>query len=143
VLWGGLHGAALVIEHSIADWRRRLGSASPFSPRLGHLLGVIASFHFVCLTWIFFRASDLPHALAFLQGFARIDVLPHQITPLTLLLLAGTMAAQFLPEDRLARLEAVIGRVPLTVQGLAVGLAIITIDACGPPGVAPFIYFQF
>ena len=50
---------------------------------------------------------------------------------------------QFLPRDRVERVEAVAVRVPLAAQGALLGLAIVAIDAIGPEGVAPFIYFQF
>ena len=57
VLWGGLHGAALVVEHS----RRGRG------PRLPPVLAWAATFLFVCLAWIPFRAPDLDTAWAFAE----------------------------------------------------------------------------
>ena len=49
----------------------------------------------------------------------------------------------FLPEDALERVETRVGRLPLLLQGALAGAAIVAIDALGPDGVAPFIYFQF
>jgi D-alanyl-lipoteichoic acid acyltransferase DltB (MBOAT superfamily) len=138
VIWGALHGAALVAEHWAAE---RLGPRPP--SRWRRALATVATFHFVCLTWIFFRSSDLDHAWAFLEGFARLDVAPSHVTPLTLLLILGTLVTQFLPADRLGRIETAVARVPLALQGALVGAAIVAIEACGPAGVAPFIYFQF
>ncbi len=136
VIWGGLHGTALVVEHLAA----RRSAPTTGLPRA---LAIIATFHFVCLTWIFFRSTDLTAAFDFIGGFARWDVAAQQIKPLTLLLIAGALASQFLPADRLARIEAWWVRFPMAAQGAAVGFAIVLLAACSPDGVPPFIYFQF
>lgn len=144
VIWGGLHGAMLVVEHLWEGWRSAGAAARPAAVSgWRRALGVALTFHFVCLTWIFFRSADLGQALGFLSGFADWGRPVTQLTPLTALLLAGMMAAQFLPADRLARLERVLAPLPLMVKGAAAGLVVLLIDACGPDGVAPFIYFQF
>src|SRR5579871_3204072 len=52
VAWGALHGSALVVEHWLREHVRL-----PRGP-LWRALGVVLTFHFVCLTWIFFRAPD-------------------------------------------------------------------------------------
>jgi len=138
VIWGALHGLALVAEH----WaREHLGIR--LSGRLWHAAGIFLTFHFVCLTWIFFRAPDFAHAFLYLDGLTRISAKLTLASPFLLLLVFGTLAAQFLPPDRMERIEAAIGRMPMALQGALVGLAIVAIDAFGPSGVAPFIYFQF
>jgi alginate O-acetyltransferase complex protein AlgI len=129
VLWGGLHGAALVAEHGT-------------KPSLPKGLRIFLTFHFVCLTWIFFRAADLDAALAFLAGFARSSA-PSLLSPYLALILFGGLAAQFLPPDLPARIERAIQRVPAYGLGLATGLAILLVDVMAPEGVAPFIYFRF
>ncbi|MBW8857830.1 MAG: MBOAT family protein, partial [Bradyrhizobium sp.] len=60
VLWGTLHGLALVI---CALWRR-------YGPRLPALLGWALTVIFVLLTGIIFRAGTLDAALHILQGLA-------------------------------------------------------------------------
>ncbi len=52
IVWGGLHGIALVIFR----WWQRIGF------RLHRALGVLLTFAFVHLTWIFFRAPSLGDA---------------------------------------------------------------------------------
>lgn len=134
VIWGALHGIWLAVEHALGlreprGWRRALA--------------ILVTFHFVCLTWIFFRAPDLGGALAYLAGFARLAQPAELITPLIVLLLAMMAIGQFLPRHRVERAEAVATRLPFAVQGALLGLLIVAIDAMGPEGVAPFIYFQF
>ena len=59
VIWGGLHGIALIVHREFvrwtgtaeAWWRRPLALAAPF-----------LCFYWICITWIFFRAQDLKDA---------------------------------------------------------------------------------
>ncbi|HTS92223.1 MAG TPA: MBOAT family O-acyltransferase [Stellaceae bacterium] len=139
VTWGALHGFALVIERAI---RERFRDRPHLGP-LARIVATVATFHFVCLTWVFFRAPDFEHAFLYLEGFTRLSAPITLASPFVLLLVFGTLAAQFLPVDRVERLEALLARAPMLLQGALLGLAIVTIDSFGPAGVAPFIYFQF
>jgi lysylphosphatidylglycerol synthetase-like protein (DUF2156 family) len=139
VIWGALHGLALVVERAT---RERFRTSAMLGP-VARAAAIVATFHFVCLTWIFFRAPDFAHAFAYLEGFARLASPVTLASPFVLVLVFGTLAAQFLPEDRVERLEAWLTRAPLALQGALLGLGIVAIDSFGPAGVAPFIYFQF
>jgi hypothetical protein len=66
VIWGGLHGAYLMINHGWAALARKIGW--PSDSRLWRLASVAITFAAVCLAWVFFRATDLPRALAIVQG---------------------------------------------------------------------------
>ncbi|HVM79107.1 MAG TPA: MBOAT family O-acyltransferase [Stellaceae bacterium] len=139
VTWGALHGLALVLERAIRERFRDRPALGP----LARAAATVATFHFVCLTWIFFRAPDFEHAFLYLEGFTRLSAPVTLANPFILLLVFGTLAAQFLPADRVERLEALLARAPMVFQGALLGLAIVAIDSFGPAGVAPFIYFQF
>ncbi|HLY56606.1 MAG TPA: MBOAT family protein, partial [Stellaceae bacterium] len=139
VIWGGLHGALLVGEHLLWPDRKTL----PSWPWWKRALGIVVTFHLVCLTWIFFRSPDLDHALSYLAGFSALSQAPAAASPFVLTLLALGMLLHFLPRDRIARLEVLAARIPMPLQGALVGAGIVAIDALGPSGVAPFIYFQF
>jgi D-alanyl-lipoteichoic acid acyltransferase DltB (MBOAT superfamily) len=130
VIWGALHGAWLILE--------RLTGAE----RWPRWLGIFVTFHFVCLCWIFFRAQDAGSAFAFLAGFARWEE-SSLLTPYLAILMLGMAGAQFLPRDRVERVERALAGVPLWLIGAGTGLAILAIDRMGPEGVAPFIYFAF
>jgi hypothetical protein len=47
------------------------------------------------------------------------------------------------PRDLPGRLARLVGAQPAWVWGVTAGIAVAMIDALGPEGVAPFIYFQF
>lgn len=66
IIWGGIHGVWLSIERLVT---RRAGHVrrDEDSPRqrrfLPGVLMAILVFHGVCLSWVFFRAQDLPSAI--------------------------------------------------------------------------------
>ena len=62
VVWGGLHGAGLAAERKLAV--RKSATRRP----VGVWMKRILIFHFVCLTWIFFRATSLRAAWQMLKG---------------------------------------------------------------------------
>ena len=52
IFWGALHGVALAF-HKL--WK--VAYPSHFSGRLTRIAGIIITFHFVCLCWIFFKCT--------------------------------------------------------------------------------------
>lgn len=73
VVWGLLNGSALVVLRML---RLARGASAVKPPRLEgvpDLFRIGATFSFVCFTWIFFRASDLPTALLIVE---RIILVP-------------------------------------------------------------------
>jgi alginate O-acetyltransferase complex protein AlgI len=58
LVWGLLHGAALVMLHGLARFRISV-------PRW---VAILATFHFVTFAWIFFRAPDFPSAIRVAAG---------------------------------------------------------------------------
>jgi alginate O-acetyltransferase complex protein AlgI len=63
VVWGLLHGCFLVLE------RTRFGRAMEAAPAL---VGSVYTLAVVLIAWVFFRADDLAHALAYLGAMAGI-----------------------------------------------------------------------
>ncbi|MBI3223147.1 MAG: MBOAT family protein [Nitrosomonadales bacterium] len=68
VIWGGLHGIYLVINHGWQSLRSALGQnpEAPLSWPL-HLMSGLFTFLAVTLAWVFFRASDLHTATTIAQ----------------------------------------------------------------------------
>jgi alginate O-acetyltransferase complex protein AlgI len=62
VVWGGLHGSALAVERKLT--RGKSTTRRPLPLWIKRIL----IFHFVCLTWIFFRAPSVGAAWAMLKG---------------------------------------------------------------------------
>lgn len=70
VLWGGLHGAYLVINHG---WRKITGSDAAASGRLARLIGVLLTFIVVVAAWVPFRAANFDATLTMLGGMAGMN----------------------------------------------------------------------
>jgi D-alanyl-lipoteichoic acid acyltransferase DltB (MBOAT superfamily) len=59
VIWGGLHGSYLVINHAWSNLRKQLGQDLKQSSLLGRICGRSITFFAVVLAWVFFRAETL------------------------------------------------------------------------------------
>jgi alginate O-acetyltransferase complex protein AlgI len=138
VIWGGLHGAALVAQR---EWERHgLGRAIPGA--VGTLLGTLLTFWWVCFAWIFFRSQDLETALAVARSWVLFDSSGPRTfgwAPIwTFLGLAAVHAVSYL---RLVQLA--VDRLPAWAFALLYGALIPPALAFMNGAVQPFIYFQF
>ncbi|MBF0142363.1 MAG: MBOAT family protein [Magnetococcales bacterium] len=61
LLWGGLHGGFLIINHG---WRRWTGPSQGTGGRLGNWLGWLLTFLAVVFAWVPFRAKSLEGAVS-------------------------------------------------------------------------------
>ncbi|HTZ38206.1 MAG TPA: MBOAT family protein [Stellaceae bacterium] len=138
VMWGALHGGGLAVERMLIPRRDRPTSA------IGRIVSWLVVFHFVCLAWIFFRAEDFAVAGVFIArlGVGWSEPL-QQAAPATVALILVGMAGQFLPPGSFERAGRALEGVPYWGLGAVTGLALAVINALGPEGIAPFIYFRF
>ena len=65
VVWGGIHGAGLCLERW---WRSRPGYVERPSTFWNRTWARVATFHVVCLAWIFFRADSFGTAWDLITG---------------------------------------------------------------------------
>ncbi|MGH0035942.1 MAG: MBOAT family O-acyltransferase [Myxococcota bacterium] len=74
VIWGLLHGGALALTRFVHE-RRGVAPTEPLLPgRLYRLFSIVATFHFVSLAWIFFRAQTFDTAFTILAGLVGIHL---------------------------------------------------------------------
>ena len=70
VVWGGLHGLFLAV-HKFLLRGKKTDINSWGNNQLGYLndfVGIILTFHLVCLAWIFFRAPSFSVAYSYING---------------------------------------------------------------------------
>ncbi len=134
IAWGALHGAGLCVERV---WKR-LGLVS--WPRW---VGVLITFHVVCLGWILFRSDSFAAAGVYLQGLMDWSQPVAVLTPFFVVMIVLGLAMHLLPPRALERIAQAIQPLPSPAVGMALGLALMVVEALRPEGVAPFIYFQF
>ncbi len=137
VAWGGLHGAGLCVERVWRETKPKAWKAWP------SWVGLIITFHVVCLGWILFRAESFAAAMEVLKGLGRWGQPMEMVTPFLLVLTVAGLAIHFLPPRALETAAGGLKRLPSPAAGLALGLAVLMVEALRPEGVAPFIYFQF
>jgi hypothetical protein len=107
------------------------------------VLATLLVFHFVCLTWVFFRADSYATVLTYLGGLAALTPGFSQASAFSVGLIGLGLAMQFVPGDLSNRIAARLVTVPDWTLATGAGLAVAAIAAMGPDGIAPFIYFQF
>jgi alginate O-acetyltransferase complex protein AlgI len=138
VIWGLLHGAALVVE-------RMLGvTGEGGHRRVPAVVSWFITFHLVCLAWVFFRAPSLDGAQAYLSTlFSCAEIVSTTVTPLVTLMLVFGALTQIIPNAWFDRLEASYDRASIAVKVAIPFVVIFLVAVAAPGGVPPFIYFQF
>ena len=68
IVWGGLHGIYLVINHLWHGIRRKLGQDISNSSIIGRLSGGLITFIAVVVAWVFFRSDSLQSGLSITQS---------------------------------------------------------------------------
>ncbi len=140
VVWGAVHGAALVLERR---WQLRREASGAEPGPLSPVLRWVVTFHVVCLAWIFFRAESFSVAGELLWRLLTAWGVGELVTPLVVLVIAAMVAAQFVPVQAVERAQVAFSRMAPVAQGAILAVGFLAIDSLGPVGVAPFIYFQF
>jgi alginate O-acetyltransferase complex protein AlgI len=138
VIWGTLHGGALILHKEYARHRPEALTRHPAYQAGAMLL----TFWWVCLAWIFFRAADLSVATELARGFVTVsgtgagDIVRWAGPVVLGLALLHALEARRLISDALLSL----GRPAFyALAGTASGVAL----ALTPIAYRPFIYFQF
>ena len=135
VVWGGLQGGLMIAE--------RLLGISEDRPRsmLRTILRWMVTFHLVCLSWVFFRATDLGQAFEVISRIAGMD------DGLQVALAAPLIALSLLLIAEIARIRSAwIGRfessADLTFWACMIAIPILALTFAAAPSTE-FIYFQF
>ena len=132
ILWGAIHGLALVVEH---QFRGKI--------RLPKWLAWFLVFHIVVLAWIPFRAPDLDLAGAFygrLLDWGPATLWTAPIVIVTFLVIG----LQLLPTKPMDAIRVRFEQRHPAALGLSMATVIVLVAATvSSQGVPPFIYFSF
>lgn len=144
VVWGGMHGVALIINRL---WHRITGSSGRHT-RIGRLAGILLTFNFVSFAWIFFRSSSLENAGIMLsQMFSSFSPGNYSVVlmaymPVLVLIVSGYIL-HFLPVSIKESYRGLFIRLPLAVKFIAVIFVAVILYKVGTDVLQPFIYFRF
>jgi alginate O-acetyltransferase complex protein AlgI len=138
VVWGALHGGALILHK---EWTRHVRLPA-FGAAAMQWLGPLLTLWWVCLAWIFFRANDLAQAWTACQAFVLLRSPGVQTIDARLLWLLPMLAlVHWATYRRWWDLKAKV--LPDWAYAAAYGCAVALVLFLVPLKVRPFIYFQF
>ncbi|HUY36343.1 MAG TPA: MBOAT family O-acyltransferase [Pirellulales bacterium] len=138
VLWGTLHGLALIVQRAVTAWSggfKRYG-------RPATVLGTLLTCQWVAATWVLFRAPDLRSAGLVLEAY--LGFVSHGASSLPGVLwlhLACLALAHYL--SCRADLYGWASRVSPSLFATLYGSSVAACLCLLPSGHRPFIYFQF
>ena len=139
VLWGFLHGLALIVHR---EWSERTRNHTLSLPA-GEALGVILTFAWIAICFTIFRSSDITAAWEFLSRMATgqegVRTL-HSGWGALLLLLAGWHWFNYRYRTALVRSARAV---PRPIFALSFGACAAVALFFTPMNPMPFIYFQF
>jgi len=144
VAWGGMHGIYLAIHRSFRDRKEEPSATASrlFSP--GALGSIFCTNVLVILTFVLFRATDLPTALIYLEGMAGIFESAHALAlALSALVVYFLIVALLDLAPYLRQREEFIELLPFWARTLTYTFLGLAIWTAWPTSESPFIYFQF
>jgi alginate O-acetyltransferase complex protein AlgI len=142
VLWGLLHGFGLTTLRTFQTLRKNFQVKRPVT-QWGRYVAIFVTFHFVCLTWIFFRSPDVATALAILGRLGSMTFTVGNISvPMIGVMLVG-VALHALPPSWFDRTVEIFGRAPFALQGAGLATAVLLIELLSGRGSTSFVYSNF
>jgi len=151
IIWGGIHGLALVI-HKL--WTRFMRYLNPHYTQIhrksktGQFFSVLFTFHLVTFAWIFFRAQNMHKAKQMIsQIFSNFNfgLIPEMIASYSEIF--GIMLIGFilhwLPDNFKEKYRGWFIKVPLAFKIIIVVLVVFIIYQVKDAAIQPFIYFKF
>ena len=159
VIWGGLHGIALVIHKMYITHRNKIlpikNDNVPYykygiKKNISYLVSIILTNIFICFCWIFFRMDNFSSAWLFISRiiFFKTGII-HIYSWLIfgfIIVLSGTLIAyRHCKKNKLMNVDGFYPLLDLSkILHLAIFLTIIGIIlGIAYTGANPFIYFQF
>src|SRR2546423_13277635 len=141
VIWGGMHGLGLAVNRWWENRRRRL-KRKPRQEWWIKAVCIFTTFHFVCLTWVFFRASSLSQAWEVLKRFGAMNFEASNLQwPVITVLVLGYLSHWF-PKDALERVRIGWTWLPAPAQAvliLSIGVGLYYLSSAE----VQFIYGNF
>ena len=107
------------------------------------LVSTLATFHFVLLAWVFFRADTFRSARAVFGELATLTTYHPNLDLRVILVLAFGLGIHFAPQKLEDSLRARFGALPGVAQGLALFAVLLLVRRMASAEAVPFVYFQF
>jgi D-alanyl-lipoteichoic acid acyltransferase DltB (MBOAT superfamily) len=140
VVWGTVHGAALALTRA---WQRARGRPAGPSGAVWTAIATLATFHFVCFAWVFFRAPTLAHAGLALSQLTRGSWSLEHVAPRVVVVLVAAALLHLAPRDWETRTRDAFAATPAVVQGIVLAALAMALHLAAAAKPEPFVYGQF
>lgn len=151
VIWGAIHGGALVINKSYIRIRKRISpfySSKHIERPIVRMMAIFTTFHIVTFAWLFFRAPDVNHVLTMLSqitGNFPFELIPEMILhywkPFGLIFMGFVL--HWIPSWWKEEIRGTFIGLHWAWKMLITLLVVFIIFQVSTAGLQPFIYFQF
>ncbi len=144
VIWGGIHGIALVIQKVF----KKIIPVSLSKNIIFRFLFIFITFHIVTFSWLFFRSKDMQNVTTMLRQIfynLKLDLAPEILTgyyKIFGLMLAGFII-HWLPSKLKEKYRGWFIHTNYFIKGLIIVIVIFIIYQVSASDLQPFIYFQF
>ena len=158
IIWGGLHGIGLIVNHLWKDFckmfQHNSSSTMPSSQtsfqklraNIAQFCSLILTFSFVTLCWIFFNTPNYENAIKFLQGMFNFNsgISTVQFNVWQLYVVLFIVLLMNFAGDKISELfNKFLSSQHLLLQTTFIFSLLYVIFRLGPNTVPPFIYFNF
>ncbi len=142
VIWGALHGIGLAFEKFFNSL------VSIPKNKLTRILGVLLTFHFVCFTWVYFRADNMVVVKAMLTQITTAfhpEIMGDFIKgyPYILMLMALGFILHFIPANIENYTRQLVVKSPFVLKVAYLVVIVFIVIQIKSSEIQPFIYFQF
>ena len=158
IIWGGLHGLGLIVNHLWKDFCKMFQQNSSsaisssetsfqkFRGNLAQFCSLILTFSFVNICWIFFNTPNYDNAINFLQGMfnfnSEISIVQFNVWQLYVVLFI-VLLMNFAGDKISEYFSKFLSSQHLLLQTTFIFSLLYVIFRLGPNTVPPFIYFNF
>ena len=144
IIWGILHGGALALhrlwhEHYAGvSWYQRVKDTIWW-----RYVSLVTTFHYVCLAWIFFRATTFSEAMRVMSELFSGGLSTPNINGHLWIVLLGGFAAHSVPKVQFEKVVERFSALPSPAQASLLFVFALTLKQLAVSQAVPFIYFQF
>jgi hypothetical protein len=136
VMWGFAF-AADVVERGTHDLDARIATM------VQRAVAAVLVFHYVCLAWVFFRATSFDNALGVLRQLGAGELDSANLVPIVTISLVTGFVCHFFAEGSFRWLRRRFVALPAPLMGLVLAIVALVLRELSHHEVVPFIYFQF
>ncbi|HEY7545227.1 MAG TPA: MBOAT family O-acyltransferase [Blastocatellia bacterium] len=142
VVWGLMHGAGLAIFRAFDAMKKKF-SFKPLNAKFASVAAALLTFHFVCLSWIFFRADGVERAFSVIGQMMTLSADTANLPLAVICVMMIGFIAHWIPDSIWEKSRDGFARLPALVQACVIAVVAVGLYSVASSDVVPFIYSRF